>query len=563
MRIAASYAASPLVGRRVEPVQHDAAQCRSSLASERGRLRPRDAHGTGRPAPAGVWQYRVAMLRKLAIGLLLLLVLAAGAVVLVARGAVGNDALRTALEQQLSTAVKQPVRIARLGASFYPRVAIDLHDVTIGEPAGATITELSVATGLRGLLSRRVEEAEVIVSNSRIPVSVAAGITGAVTSAPPAAPGSGITLVSVRTLAFRHVELITGAQSLLVDFESSLAGDCLDVTRLTAQSAGTHLEARGALTSIGRRQGRFTAAASRLEFDELLALASALSTSSAAATATAASAAPGNPPLDLTIELSAPGGTAGGYAFTALTSTLHITPAELQLQPLRFGVFGGTYDGRITAATARAVPDVGVEGRIAGIDILTLLRETRGTSSLSGKLSGSIALTTRGTTGDAMLAAARGTGRVTIANGVIPGLEMVRTVVLAFGKPSGTPPAGAGSAFEKIDAAFSLANRTLHSDDLSFTSRDFDMAGAPTIHLPEGGIDMRTSVRLSRELTAQAGTDLRRYAQEDGRVVVPAIISGTVAAPSVMVDVKAVVSRALENEIKRRVQGLFDRLIKK
>jgi hypothetical protein len=74
---------------------------------------------------------------------------------------------------------------------------------------------------------------------------------------------------------------------------------------------------------------------------------------------------------------------------------------------------------------------------------------------------------------------------------------------------------------------------------------------------------MRASVRLSRELTAQAGTDLRRYAQEDGRVVVPAIISGTVAAPSVMVDVKAVVSRALENEIKRRVQGLFDRLIKK
>src|SRR6476661_1266608 len=126
------------------------------------------------------------MLRKLLIAIVLLVLLLGGIVVLVA---IGNDTLRTALEQQLTTSLKQPVRIARLGASFYPRVAIDLHDVTIGEPAGATITELSVATGLRGLLSRRVEEAEVIVSNSRIPVSVAAGITGAVTSAPPAAPG--------------------------------------------------------------------------------------------------------------------------------------------------------------------------------------------------------------------------------------------------------------------------------------------------------------------------------------------------------------------------------------
>jgi len=89
------------------------------------------------------------------------------------------------------------------------------------------------------------------------------------------------------------------------------------------------------------------------------------------------------------------------------------------------------------------------------------------------------------------------------------------------------------------------------------------MAGAPTIHLPEGGIDMRTSVRLSPELTAQAGTDLRRFTQEEGRIVVPAVISGTIAAPSVMVDVKSVATRAVENEVKRQVRGLFDRLIKK
>ena len=210
------------------------------------------------------------------------------------------------------------------------------------------------------------------------------------------------------------------------------------------------------------------------------------------------------------------------------------------MKPLRFGVFGGTCEGQVTIDTSGAAPAARLNGTFNGIDMLTLMRETRGTTSLSGKLSGNVAVGTRGSTPDALFAAARGTARVTIADGQVPGLDMVRTVVLAFGKPSGLPPAGPGSAFSKIGGTFSLADRTLHSDDMSFASRDFDMTGAPTIRFPAGQIDMRASVMLSRELTDQAGTDLRRYAAEDGRIVVPAVIGGTVAAPSVSVDVQSI-----------------------
>jgi hypothetical protein len=67
---------------------------------------------------------------------------------------------------------------------------------------------------------------------------------------------------------------------------------------------------------------------------------------------------------------------------------------------------------------------------------------------------------------------------------------------------------------------------------------------------------------LSRELTSQAGTDLRRFAQEDGRVVVPAVITGTVAAPGVTIDAAAALKRALQNEMQRRIKGLFDKIRK-
>ena len=73
---------------------------------------------------------------------------------------------------------------------------------------------------------------------------------------------------------------------------------------------------------------------------------------------------------------------------------------------------------------------------------------------------------------------------------------------------------------------------------------------------------MRADVRLSRELTAQAGTDLRRYAQEDGRVVVPATISGTIAQPTVFIDIAAAVNRALQNELKRKLNDLFKKIIR-
>jgi hypothetical protein len=70
-------------------------------------------------------------------------------------------------------------------------------------------------------------------------------------------------------------------------------------------------------------------------------------------------------------------------------------------------------------------------------------------------------------------------------------------------------------------------------------------------------------VILSRDLTAQAGSDLRRYAQQDGRVIVPATVGGTLEHPSVFIDVTAAAKRAFENEVKRRATDFIGGLFKK
>jgi AsmA-like C-terminal region len=501
-------------------------------------------------------------LRKLLAGLTVLIVLVAITVVLFARGRIGGDAVRRTLESQLSSRVGEPVAIGSVGSSFFPRVMLDLHDVAIGRPVRATITEFSIATGLRGLLSRRVEGAEVIVSKSRLPVEMALGIAAASASSSAGdSVGAGLSIVSIRALSFRQVELVAGRRSLVVDLESALDGDRLDVSHLSAQSEGTKLEAHGTLTSIAKHEGKFVAAAGRLNLDELLTLAGAVSSSLPAPSKTPAAASSASP-VNLQLDLTAPGGELGGYSFQTLSSTLRVTPQQIHLQPLKFGMFGGQFAGQLRVLTSGPVPDLALNGRVERVDMARLLEETQGSSPMSGTMTGTVAMAGRGATSPDVLRTAHGSGRVAIVDGAIPGLEMVRAIVLAFGKPSGAPAAGSGSRFTNLEGDFALADQALRAPNISFASRDFDMEGTAVVRLPAGAVDVRANVRLSRELTAQAGTDLRRYAEEDGRVVVPATITGTLANPGVAVDVAAAVNRALQNEVKRKLKGFLDRIIR-
>jgi hypothetical protein len=139
---------------------------------------------------------------------------------------------------------------------------------------------------------------------------------------------------------------------------------------------------------------------------------------------------------------------------------------------------------------------------------------------------------------------------------------MVRPVVLAFGKPSGAAPSGSGSSFSSLAGNFTLSNLTLASQNLTLEARDFSSRGTATLNLASGVLQSHVDLILSQELTAQAGTDLRRYAEENGRVVVPATVGGTLTRPTVFVDTTAAMKRAAENEVKRKAGSFLKGMIK-
>jgi hypothetical protein len=173
-------------------------------------------------------------------------------------------------------------------------------------------------------------------------------------------------------------------------------------------------------------------------------------------------------------------------------------------------------------------------------------------------MSGNGTFRVRGADVSAVLASANGKGSVSIVDGAIKNLNLVRTVVLFFGRPA-PDTAAASDEFERIDASFSLAERVVRADSFSMHSRDADVAGSGTLTLEAGALDGTIDMTLSEELSAQAGTDLVRFTREGNRVVLPAKLGGTLEHPSLTINALAAIRRGLQNEIQRQLKGLFGR----
>ena len=485
------------------------------------------------------------------------------ALALYARSVLASDNVRVTLESQLSKWFGQPVSIGRAGASIFPRVALQLSDVSVGSPAAVTAKSVSVSTGLGGLFSRRIEDAEVVLSDGRVLLPDALRLRTAADEAAGADDGEGgaITIASVRVISLRNVEFATGNTAMRFDMASALSGDTLDVSQLSVKSARTELGGKGAFTSISRLQGAFTVSAEQLDLDELLNLSSGFTTPVEPERAGGGSGIADT--MRIALGITAKAGVLTGYEFSDLTTKLEATPSRIELNPLALRTFGGTLNGTLGVDASSATPVLNLKGKIADLDVAKLAEQAGAPGSITGRLGGVIDLTAMGTVTDTLVRSAKGTATAAITNGTIPGLDMVRTIVLAFGKPSGAPPQGSGSAFTRLGGNFATQHGVVRTDNLTFESRDFDMRGRASLAVATGAVDATTDVILSKELTAQAGTDLRRYAQSEGRIIMPARITGTLGQPAITLDLAAATRRALENELKRRGKSLLDDLFRR
>jgi len=442
------------------------------------------------------------------------------------------------------------VRIGVARARLFPQPGLHLEQVQVGSPVRLTLGTVDLSSDGQALLSRRIENASVVVTNSRIsmPLPFAIPATSPSTKAQSSEP---LKLVSIQTISLRDVILASRGRELTVSAESALRGSKLVLRSFTARTGGTSLDAEGEIDLAPRVDARLKVKANRLDVDELIALSSAFAPDTPASKAKATSQ-----PVRIAARVSAETATAGSVTVRQFATDLEVDGTQLSLSPLTFQLFGGRYQGTL-AAELRDRISATLRSRIMDVDVAQLAAFGNSAGSASGTLTGAGTFSGSGSDMNAVLASAEGKGTATIVNGTIRHLDLVRTVILFFGRPA--PNAGNSSdAFQRLDAAFSLANRVVSADALSLHSEDADMVGNGRLELDSKALSGHVDLSLSEALTKQAGTDLARYTREGDRIVLPATIGGTLGSPRVSIDAAAAVQRGLKNELQRRLGDLLD-----
>ena len=506
------------------------------------------------------------MLRKVLIGLVVFLVIAGIGVALWARSVLGRDAVRAQLASQISSAVGQPVTIGSVSASIYPRITVNLGDVRIGDPVRIQARTLDVGADFRALLSRRIEQARIRLDGARLdlplpPFSFSEAGAESGDGGPPA-----VEIVSIEDIVLSDLEIVSGGRTLGGEIEVVPERGGVTIRRMALRADGTEVRVSGRLSDLSGPVGELRLEADRLNFDQLLAFFQEFSSGAGLAGSGGASAAPssaqaGSPGLNLTVSLDANEATMGAVRLEDLDAHVRLSGQQIALDPLKFGIFGGRYEGTLGVSRANAVPAFRWNATLSSIDVGAATRFAGHPDTITGRLSGTIDLTGEGADQAAATRTARGTARVQIVDGIVKGLGLVRTIVVATSQraDAGTTGGSKDEPFERISATLAIAGAAARSKDLLFESPNLRLTAAGLVALDGSAVDLKGRAQLSEALTAKAGRDLVRYTSEGGRVTLPVSISGPASNLRVTVEVADLMKRAIRNRATEEVDKALKR----
>ena len=506
------------------------------------------------------------MLKRLVLGGLALLAVVSIAGAIWVRSVFTKDTVRQALAAQISAAIGQPVVVDGIGASIYPRVTVTLEGVSVGTPVRVRIRNLRLGTGLRALFSRQIVGGTVHLDGAIVTLPLPP-LGGSGPATPASGSGSPLEIVSIDEIVLNDVQVVSGGRTLRGDIVAIPHGEAVTLETIALAAEDTRLTGSGEIANLAGPVGTLAIRAETLNFPKLLDFLTAFAAGSGYAGATGPSAAPTPaPPADVTLSLEAARATMGTLALDALKGRARATRQGVTFDSIAFGVFGGRYTGSMTM-TADALPSYRLQADVSDIDVAAMTAFAGSPEVVSGRLTGRLDVSGRSADMANALANARGTARVTIADGVVKRLGLVKTIVVATsGRADAQLPSGTSSTdepFTTLGGTLVIGAGAARTTDLRFESPDVLMRSAGSVRLDGSAIDLRGDVQLSDALTKQAGRDLVRYTQEEGRVTLPVTITGSAAAPSVHVDVAAVAGRAIKNRVQEELKKGLDRLFKR
>jgi uncharacterized protein involved in outer membrane biogenesis len=434
---------------------------------------------------------------------------------------------------------------------------VNLRGVTIGEPARIEAETLRLGTAFSALLSRQIVHGSVRLDGARIELPLPPLGPLGTSSAQSGSGGWPVEIVSIDEVLLNNVEVVSGGRTLRGDIEAVPHGNGLTLRKVSFKTDDTNFDATGEITDLTGPLGTIDVKAGTLNLGRLIAFLTDFSSGfgstgrAGSREASGPGAAGTTPMMDLALSLSANRAMMGAVALDRLTGKARVTRGGVLLDPIEFGVFSGQYKGSLAVSLSDA-PTFRLRASLSNIDVAAAMAFAGSPGTLTGRLSGRLDLTGGGTDASKASDAARGTARVDIVDGIVKNLGLVRTIVVATSMRADAEPLPAAASnderFSRLGATLAVANGSVRTNDLEFESPDVSLLAAGSVRLDGSAIDLKGNVLLSEALSQQAGRDLFRYTQQQGRVALPATVTGTAQAPVVRIDVAEAASRAVKNK---------------
>ena len=216
--------------------------------------------------------------------------------------------------------------------------------------------------------------------------------------------------------------------------------------------------------------------------------------------------------LNFTADIKVDSLKAAGLTLSKIRLQASGQDGQIRLDPLAAGLYDGTLLLRGDINARPDVPQMRLTGELAGVRLGPLFRDMTGREEVSGKADIQARIATRGLTKNELLRHADGTVSLTLADGKIARLQILRTIraakALIDKKTLAAESARQPTGFARLTATGVLTNGVLRNNDLRAESELMAVKGKGTVDLVNERLDYLLTIYLSRGLDRDQKTGL-------------------------------------------------------
>jgi uncharacterized protein involved in outer membrane biogenesis len=254
-------------------------------------------------------------------------------------------------------------------------------------------------------------------------------------------------------------------------------------------------------------------------------------------------------------ELSASTLQAQQLVLNNVRATLNMDNGVARLAPLSAGIFGGQANGDFTVDLKPAQPVCSVHSKFSGVDTNALLSAM---SSMKDTVYGNL-------TGDANVSFAlesaadiartlNGALNFEIANGHLKNINILSELSKVGKFLNSTPgQTTSGTVLQKLSGTFNIQSGVANTNNLEAVMPEGSLSATGSMNLVNEGLDMHLTAVLSNGVSKNVGgTGIGGFmnaalANSKGELVLPVIVSGTMAHPVFAPDVQSIAKMKLNH----------------